>query len=58
MEIFVFFPDQLGASSTPVRKKSSTGHRKKGRKRIPFTLVEASKGNHCPTPGEWSHDIM
>ena len=25
--------------------------RKKSRKRIPFTLVEASKGNHCPTPG-------
>ena len=25
--------------------------RKKGRKRIPFTLVEASKGNKCPTPG-------
>lgn len=23
----------------------------KKRKRIPYTLVEASKGNHCPTPG-------
>ena len=26
----------------------STGNK---RKRIPFTLVEASKGNKCPTPG-------
>ncbi|CAI8032970.1 Histone acetyltransferase KAT7 [Geodia barretti] len=42
---------KLGASSTPVRKKTSNSHRKKGRKRIPFTLVEASKGNRCPTSG-------
>ena len=27
------------------------GRRPKKRKRIPYTLVEASKGNHCPTPG-------
>ena len=25
--------------------------RPKKRKRIPYTLVEASKGNRCPTPG-------
>ena len=29
--------------------------RKTRRKRIPYTLVEASKGNRCPTPGERSH---
>ncbi len=38
-------------SATPVRRGVSTTPRKKGRKRIPFTLVEASKGNKCPTPG-------
>ena len=51
------FTVQLASSSstTPARKRTPTSHRKKGRKRIPFTLVEASKGNRCPTPGE-SHD--
>ena len=29
--------------------RESKTHKK--RKRIPYTLVEASKGNHCPTPG-------
>ena len=29
--------------------RSNKSHKK--RKRIPYTLVEASKGNHCPTPG-------
>ena len=43
---------QPTSSTTPVRKRSSlNAPRKKSRKRIPFTLVEASKGNHCPTPG-------
>ena len=43
---------QPTSSTTPVRKRSSlSAPRKKSRKRIPFTLVEASKGNHCPTPG-------
>ncbi len=36
---------------TPVRRRPPARSRKKGRKRIPFTLVEASKGNKCPTPG-------
>ncbi len=35
-------PDLSSADSTPSRQK---------RKRIPYTLVEASKGNRCPTPG-------
>ena len=48
---------QLGSTSTPACKCTSTTHRKKGRKRIPFTLIEASKGNHCPTPGQ-SHVQM
>ena len=26
--------------------------RRTRRKRIPYTLVEASKGNRCPTPGQ------
>ena len=38
-------------SATPIRRRASTTPRKKGRKRIPFTLVEASKGNKCPTAG-------
>ena len=38
-------------SATPMHRRSSVTPRKKGRKRIPFTLVEASKGNKCPTPG-------
>ena len=29
--------------------RANKSHKK--RKRIPYTLVEASKGNHCPTPG-------
>ncbi len=29
----------------------STPNRPRKRKRIPYTLVEASKGNRCPTPG-------
>ena len=37
--------------TTPVRRHPTTTSRKRGRKRIPFTLVEASKGNRCPTPG-------
>ena len=35
--------------STPSNSLSPDRHKK--RKRIPYTLVEASKGNHCPTPG-------
>ena len=32
--------------------------RRTRRKRIPYTLVEASKGNHCPTPGpEYIHVV-
>lgn len=42
-------------SATPIRRQASTTPRKKGRKRIPFTLVEASKGNRCPTPGCTGH---
>ncbi|XP_064397134.1 histone acetyltransferase KAT7-like isoform X3 [Halichondria panicea] len=37
-------------SSTPARRTIPPTRHKKRRKRIPFTLVEASKGNHCPTP--------
>ena len=40
-------------SATPIRRQVSVTPRKKGRKgrkRIPFALVEASKGNRCPTP--------
>lgn len=42
---------KLSSTCTPARKRTPTTHKKKGRKRIPFTLVEASKGNRCPTPG-------
>lgn len=41
----------LVGPSTPVRRRNAASPRKKGRKRIPFTLVEASKGNRCPTEG-------
>ena len=37
----------LGCSSSP----TVTSNRPKKKKRIPFTLVEASKGNRCPTEG-------
>ncbi len=36
-------------TATPIRRRTTSTPRKKGRKRIPFTLVEASKGNRCPT---------
>ena len=39
-----------GTTSTPSSGESSQGRPKK-RRRIPYTLVEASKGNKCPTPG-------
>ena len=42
---------QAPPTSTPTRKRTTIPSRKKSRKRIPFTLVEASKGNRCPTPG-------
>ena len=38
-------PDSLTPSS------SESQGRPKKRRRIPYTLVEASKGNRCPTPG-------
>lgn len=44
-------PAPATPSATPIRRHTSVTPRKKGRKRIPFTLVEASKGNRCPTPG-------
>ena len=50
MEIDLLFL-QAPPTSTPARKRTAIPSRKKSRKRIPFTLVEASKGNHCPTPG-------
>jgi histone acetyltransferase MYST2 len=37
-------------SDTPTQTGEGVSTGKK-RKRIPFTLVEASKGNRCPTPG-------
>ena len=43
-------PAPATPSATPIRRQTSSTPRKKGRKRIPFTLVEASKGNRCPTP--------
>ena len=45
----------LLALQSPSSFTSTSGGRAnksyKKRKRIPYTLVEASKGNHCPTPG-------
>ena len=40
-------------------ERKPQGRRTK-RKRIPYTLVEASKGNHCPTPGEgcWGIHVL
>eukprot|EP00731_Ephydatia_muelleri_P009555 Em0005g141a len=38
------------STATPSSSESSHGRPKK-RRRIPYTLVEASKGNKCPTPG-------
>lgn len=45
-------PETATPSATPLRRQVSTPRKKgrKGRKRIPFALVEASKGNRCPTP--------
>ena len=40
---------QSPSSFTSTSGWSNKSHKK--RKRIPYTLVEASKGNHCPTPG-------
>ena len=51
------FSVQLSSTCTPARKRTPTTHKKKGRKRIPFTLVEASKGNRCPTPGESQYHL-
>ena len=39
------------STSPSTVSNSSSPDRLKKRKRIPYTLVEASKGNHCPTPG-------
>ena len=36
---------------SPVTRSENGSEGPKKRKRIPFTLVEASKGIHCPTPG-------
>lgn len=41
-------PDS-GTTHTP--SSSESYGRPKKRRRIPYTLVEASKGNRCPTPG-------
>lgn len=48
-------PAVITPSATPIRRPPTSTSRKKGRKRIPFTLVEASKGNRCPTPGCTGH---
>ena len=34
-----------------IPSSSSTTTQPRKRKRIPYSLVEVSKGNHCPTPG-------
>ena len=44
------FVDSNGSPPSP-DDHSSTEKSPKKRKRIPYTLVEASKGNKCPTPG-------
>ena len=41
----------LDSSTSPVSHPDNAPELPKKRKRIPFTLVEASKGVHCPTPG-------
>ena len=47
--------DTPSTSSKPWTRKltsdpSPQSSPSKKRRRIPYTLVEASKGNHCPTP--------
>ena len=41
----------VASSPSTVLLPSTPDRTPKKRKRIPYTLVEASKGNHCPTPG-------
>ena len=41
----------LDPSTSPLSHPDNSPEAPKKRKRIPFTLVEASKGVHCPTPG-------
>lgn len=44
-------PSLLALQSPSTFMSGRTNKTHKKRKRIPYTLVEASKGNHCPTPG-------
>ena len=41
----------LSAIGCTEEEESVAEERRTKRRRIPYTLVEASKGNHCPTPG-------
>lgn len=45
------FKSEPGWASPVLGTSSATADRPKKKKRIPFTLVEASKGNRCPTEG-------